>query len=112
MISLVVIACLAAQPETCAPTVVLWSDQARVLSCAAPDPAPLAAWAAAHPDMIVKDHWCLPSRASVSGPKGIGAAMVLPLEACDVTTRARAIIWSSRNPGKPAVEECRRLSSN
>ncbi len=110
MIALVVYACLATEPATCTQEVVQWADQASALSCSAPTSAPLTAWTAAHPDRIVKSHWCM----TALGPTGADSASharVLPLSACDVHNRATAIMWSHRNPGKTAVEECKRFIS-
>jgi hypothetical protein len=110
MIALVVYACLATEPATCSQEVVQWADQASALSCSAPMSAPLAAWAEAHPDRIIKNQWCM---ADLGPARDASAtqARVLPLTACDVHNRATAIMWSHRNPGKTAVEECKRLIS-
>ena len=112
MIALVVYACLASQPESCSQNVVLWAEQPKVLYCADDTSAPLDAWAAAHPDLMIKSHWCMPGRATIQTASAKTDPRILPLEACDVRNRATAIIWSSRNPGVSAAAECKRLMSN
>lgn len=111
MIALVVYACLASQPDTCSQNVVRWSDQPAALSCSSEQPAPVTEWAAAHPDMIVKDHWCTRARVQTTRAAALNDGRALPLAACDVRSRSTAIVWSYRNPGVSAADECKRLMS-
>jgi hypothetical protein len=110
MIALVVYACLASQPDTCSQTVVQWSPTPQELGCAAQMPAPVTAWATANPDQTVQDHWCRPTR--IQAVAVVDDPRVLPLGACDVRSRATAIVWSYRHPGVVAAEACKRLISN
>ena len=112
MIALVVYACLATQPDSCSPQVVQWADHARMLNCGAETSAPLRDWAATHPDMTVKDHWCMTDLGQALDDGSPRSARVLPLMACDVRDRATARMWSIRNPGLSAADECKRLISN
>lgn len=107
MIALVVYACLAAQPETCSQTIVTRSDNPAELSCSAAEPAALTLWKEAHPEMVVSRHWCMPDRAQLTAASATpGDPRILPLDPCQVTSRAQGIVWHARNPGLPAARAC------
>lgn len=107
MIALVVYACLATQPETCGQTIVTWSDSAAELSCTAAEPATLTLWKEAHPEMVVSRHWCMPDRSQLAAASATSNdPRILPLDPCQVTSRAQGIVWQARNPGLPAVRAC------
>lgn len=107
MIALVVQACLAAQPATCSPTVIAWAESPAALSCAAEAPAALQDWMARNPEMVVQAHWCMPGRGQAAPVRAtLADGRILPLDPCQVDNRAKAVIWSARNPGVSSVAAC------
>ena len=112
MIALVVYACLAAQPATCSQEVVQWAEQPQMLACADETSAPVSDWALAHPDRIVKGHWCMTDLGQTLQGSGLRGARFHALSPCDVRDRATGRMWSNRYPGVSAAAECKRLISN
>ena len=106
MIALVVLACLADQPGSCSQTLVTWATTPSEIDCGLAEPDPVTQWAAANPEMQVQGYCCMPMQAQVSAAHTLADARNLPLDPCDVTTRAKAVIWSARNPGLSAIEAC------
>lgn len=111
MIALVVLACLASEPDVCSRNVVALSEQLPAMTCSQDLSAKAADWAVANPDMIIKDHWCMTLGSRSGQSTALVDARALPLGACEVTNRAAAVVWSYRYPGVSAIEECKRLMS-